>query len=244
MITKKNKTIVQTKTKISDAIIANPYLMLMLEHFGVKLEVREKTIEQICNEYNISTKLFLTIVNLFNGIKPATISEYSFSEIKTILTYLKNCHYYYQNEKYPQIQHFIQQIYKVNNHAEILMIERFFNEYFKEVTEHLNYENTVVFPYVLNLNNILAKLTSQNIQINYSVVEYKEHHNDIEEKLTDLKNLLIKYLPQKNDQQLRRQLLFSLFELEHDLKIHSQIEDTILIPLVEKMEHLQNTTND
>ena len=76
----------------------------------------------------------------------------------------------------------------------------------------------------------------------YSVKEYRLHHDDIEEKLNDLKNLLIKYLPQKNDQQIRRKLLFSLFEVEYDLNIHSQIEDTILIPLVEKMEkHLKRS---
>jgi len=70
----------------------------------------------------------------------------------------------------------------------------------------------------------------------YSVKEYQDHHNDIEEKLTDLKNLLIKYLPQKEDQQIRRKLLFSLFELEYDLNIHSRIEDNILVPLAELME--------
>ena len=75
-------------------------------------------------------------------------------------------------------------------------------------------------------------------EINYSVTEYREHHNDIEEKLTDLNNLLIKYIPQQNDQQIRRQLLLSLFELEYDLNIHSRIEETILIPMVEKMEQL------
>ena len=74
----------------------------------------------------------------------------------------------------------------------------------------------------------------------YAVAEYQEHHNDIEEKLNDLKSLLIKYLPLKNDQSIRRNLLFRLFELEYDLNIHSQIEELILIPLVSKMElHLK-----
>ena len=72
----------------------------------------------------------------------------------------------------------------------------------------------------------------------YSVIKYRDRHNDIEEKLTDLKNLLIKYLPQKNDQQIRRKLLFSLFELEFDIHIHTRIEESILIPLVEKLEQL------
>lgn len=238
----RNKIFVQPEMKVAEVLLDNPYLMLMLEHFGINLEVHEKTIEQICDENLIVTNLFLTITNLFNGFKPNPVLEYSFLDINTIIMYLKNCHQYYQNEKYPQIQSYIEQIYEVNNHAEIQMIEKFFEEYFKEVTEHLNYENTTVFPYILNLNDILSRYKHESIVINYSVIEYKEHHNDIEEKLIDLKNLLIKYLPQNNDQQIRRQLLFALFELEHDLNIHSQIEDTILIPLVEKMELLVKQT--
>ncbi len=68
------------------------------------------------------------------------------------------------------------------------------------------------------------------------MAEYKEHHDDIEEKLDDLKNLLIEYLPLKEGRNMRRRLLFKLFELEHDLRIHSRIEDYILIPLVTSME--------
>lgn len=233
-----NKMFIVSEMKISDVIIENPYLILMLEHLGINLEVHDKTIEQICNESNISTELFLTIANLFNGFKPLPITEYTSNDIQTIIKYLKNSHQYYMEEKYPQIQDYFEKINKINDHAEIIMIGKFFDKYFLEVTEHLDYENDVVFPYVLDLNNLLTHKNSDKAVSSYSVTEYKKHHDDIEEKLTDLNNLLIKYLPQKNDQQIRRKLLFCLFELEYDLKIHSQIEETILIPLVEKMEHL------
>jgi len=76
--------------------------------------------------------------------------------------------------------------------------------------------------------------------IQYSAKEYQEHHSDIEDKLNDLKNLLIKYLPYKDDQILRRKLILKLFDLENDLNIHSQIEELILIPLVSEMESQLN----
>jgi regulator of cell morphogenesis and NO signaling len=227
-----------SEMKIADIIIGNPYLLLMMEHLEINLEVREKTIEQICIESNINTDLFLTIANLFNGFKPTPMPEYSPQNIQTIISYLKNSHQYYLQEKYPQIKQYIEEINKINNHAEILMLGKFFDKYFLEVSEHLDYEDEVVFPYVLDLNNLLTQIKSGNNLNTYSVTEYREHHDDIEEKLTDLKNLLIKYMPQKNDRQIRRKLLLCLFELEYDLNIHSQIEESILIPLVEKMEKL------
>jgi regulator of cell morphogenesis and NO signaling len=236
-----NRIFIVSEMKIADIIIGNPYLLLMMEHFEINFEVREKTIRQICCELNISTELFLTVANLFNGFKPSLASDYSSGNIRAIIKYLENSHRYYLNEKYPQIRQYIDDINKINNHAEILMLGKFFDKYFIEVSEHLDYENDVVFPYVLDLDSQLTSNKQTTDVHGYSVTEYRLHHDDIEEKLTDLKNLLIKYMPQKEDQQIRRKLLLCLFELEYDLSIHSQIEESILIPLVEKMEQLAYT---
>jgi hypothetical protein len=44
----------------------------------------------------------------------------------------------------------------------------------------------------------------------------------------DLTNLLLKYLPVKNDLKIRRELLLGIYELEHNLSVHQLIEDNIL----------------
>lgn len=236
----KNSLTVGPDDKLSDFLLENAYAILMLEHLGLGLAVKEKTVRQVCTENKISVDLFVTFANLFNGTVPSGNEEYSFKDIQTIIGYLKKEHLYYLDEMYPGILSYIEEMNAVNNHAEILMVEKFFNEYFNEVKDHLNYENEVVFPYIINLYNKLNKSEEKNFSINYSAAEYQEHHSNIEEKLTDLKNLLIKYLPQKNDQKIRRKMLLSLFELEYDLNIHTQIENSILIPLVKHLEkHLK-----
>ncbi|MGE5681781.1 MAG: hypothetical protein ACM34K_12960 [Bacillota bacterium] len=236
----KNSIYILPGMKVSDIILSNPYFMLMLEHFNIDLAVQEKTIEQICREKNIGIDIFLAFANLYNGFNPTGPAEYSFNDIQTIIGFLRRDHQYYMEEKYPKILTYIKRMYEVNDKAEILMVESFFNEYFNEVREHLEYENKVVFPYVISLYNQINSITDYDVLNSYSAAEYRDHHNNIEEKLIDLKNLLIKYLPQRNDQKIRRKLLFSLFELDYDLSIHSQIEDSILIPLVEQMEdHLK-----
>ena len=68
------------------------------------------------------------------------------------------------------------------------------------------------------------------------MIDYREHHDDIQEKLDDVKKLLIEHLPQKADNNLRRKILFALFDLDTDLQTHSKIENEILIPQVEQLE--------
>ncbi len=93
--------------------------------------------------------------------------------------------------------------------------------------EHLDYEDNIAFPYFITL---LKKTEQPGKCERYSSTDYGEHHTDIELKLKDLKQLLLKYVNIENDLDLRRKLFFALYELEFDLYIHSLIEETILIP--------------
>ncbi len=58
----------------------------------------------------------------------------------------------------------------------------------------------------------------------------------MEEKLFDLKNIIIKYLPEPTDDRLSFKILDDLFTLEKDLNEHARMENLILIPKVEAME--------
>jgi regulator of cell morphogenesis and NO signaling len=219
--------------KMSDLILNNHFQILVLERFGIEMGLKDKTIETVCNEKNINIDIFLTIANLQNNIFYVPKSSFNFSDINEIIQYLKKSHQYYSDEVFPEIINNIHLMSEYNNKPEIIMVEDFFNEYKNEVDRHFNYENVTVFPYILWLFENNKSNGSKN---DYSVKEYKEHHDDIEGKLDDLKKLLIQYLPQKNDSVIRRKILFALFNLEKDLVIHTKIENDILIPLVEKME--------
>jgi regulator of cell morphogenesis and NO signaling len=228
-------------TKMADLLFHNPYFMILLEHLEMSLVVQERTVEQHCQAHSVSPVLFLNFARLFNGEPAEDQFSLQRSDIPAIVKYLKRSHQYYIEEKYPDIQADIQEIHRLNPESGTAMLEDFFNEYIREVRIHLDYENEVVFPHTLSLYQVISGEATEIYQGTYSVTDYREHHSDIEEKLTDLKNLLIKYLPIKNDQVRRRTLLFNLFELEFDLAIHSNIEENILIPLVEEMEQLRIT---
>ena len=227
-----HKTYITPDMKMSELIIENPTLLLLLEHFEVDFAVKEKTVEQICTGNNIDLPVFLVFGNLYNGFYPDEIEISALKDISAIIRFLKNSHRFYKHDKYPELRNFINQLHQKHNTADILMIEKFFNEYFEEVLEHLDYEESVAFPYICRLIEE-GRIQQKNT---FSANEYSDHHTDIETKLTDLKNLLLKHISLKNDFPIRRKFLFSLFELEFDLNIHSIIEDKILLPLVSQIE--------
>lgn len=228
--------LIRSDSKVADVIDRNPLLLLMLEHLNIPLGLHEKNVEQLCNEFNIETTLFLVIANLYLDRIPDSSQIDKIHDITHIIKYLENSHKHYISEKFPLLTSYITEISKINTHPETELLKRFYNDYLVEVTEHLKYENDIVFPYVMSLIAENRQSVSA-IGNQYTMAEYSSHHDDIEEKLADLKNLLIRYLPPNQDMQSRRKLLLTLYELEFDLHIHSLIEEIILIPIVERLEH-------
>jgi regulator of cell morphogenesis and NO signaling len=218
--------------KMAELINENPYILLLLEHFEIDFVVSDKTVKQIAGENKIPEWLFLVIANLYNGFHPTSPQNGNEEDILAIIRFLKNSHNFYKSDKYPEIIGYIKDLQKVSDNSEVKLIEKFFISYFDEVLEHLAYEDSVAFPYFLHLAGP-GKLPGRK---NFSVNDYREHHSDIETKLTDLKNLLLKHLFITDSLPLRRKLLFSLFELEFDLQTHALIEDNILLPIAGEVE--------
>ena len=230
-----HKTYIKLDMKMSDLINENYSLLMLLEHLDIDFAVDDKTVSQICNENNINQSVFLIISNLYNGFYPNKGDVHLIDDIPTIIKLLKNSHRFYKEDKYPEIKEYLIKLHDKHDTEDIILIEKFFNDYFEEVLEHLDYEEKIAFPYFCQL------IETETIQqkSNFSAREYKEHHSDIETKLTDLKNLMLKHIALKKDLPLRRKFLFCLFELEFDLNIHSMIEEMILLPLITKVEKQQ-----
>jgi regulator of cell morphogenesis and NO signaling len=227
---------VNAAMRMSELIFDNPMLLFLLEHLDMDFTVGNKTVSQLCIDNGLQEKVFVLLANLYNGHETSAAYQYSPNDILLILRFLKNSHDYYKNDKYPEILSYIKELQKRHKNPEVNLVETFFNDYFVEVLEHLDYEDQKAFPY---FSYLIGKDAGTDT-FDFSVREYSEHHSDIETKLADLKNLLLKHIKLDKDLRLRRKLLISLFELEYDLHIHSRIEEEILLPFVDKIERSAN----
>ncbi len=230
--------------KMADLILMNYQLLPVINRFGIQLGFGEKTIEQICNSKNIDINFFVEIVNAFHNEDYLPEKHFQNKSLNLIINYLEKSHDYFINVKLKNIEQMVDEFVKKCCPEEVQKIElirNFFNEYKKELITHIDHENTVVYPYTMLLERAFISQKKEDVELlkkyKYSINKYASEHSDVEEKIFDLKNIIIKYIPETQETDLCNHILFDLFELEKDLINHQRIEEKVLIPKAIKMEN-------
>lgn len=212
-------------TLISD----NYNILQSLGRFGISLGFGDKTVREVCEEQEVDTFTFLAIVNYtINGYRYVD-SEERFS-VPTLLHYLKSSHEYYLNFQLPAIRTQLQEALDMKDNLARLIL-KLYDGYAQEIRRHMQYEEKTVFPYVVDLLN-------NKINNNYDIDTFSKHHGQVDLRLKELKNIIIKYLPTdiRHNNQLTS-ILYNLYNNEEWLVNHSQVEEDIFIPAIRNLEH-------
>ena len=236
--------LIEKEMRMVDVVMHDYSLIPIISRFGIRMGYGDKTIEELCTDHPINIDFFLTILNTFhdpdyfpkNRLKPFPVS--------LLVSYLQKAHQDYLQKELPEIE----QLFKSMRHACELdeathrLFMDFFHEYKTELILHMEKEEKKVYPYTLALEKALeGALPNQKLleqMKNYPIAKYEKEHENVEEKLFDLKNLIIKYLPTIENDRMCFKILRALFSLEKELNEHARIEDTILIPQVQAMEDI------
>ncbi|MDR0545199.1 MAG: hemerythrin domain-containing protein [Odoribacteraceae bacterium] len=225
------------KQKLSDLIHANYKLLQVLPRFNIKLGFENKKVDEVCEQYGISPHLFLMVCNVCTFDTYAPGKEAGQLDIDGLILYLTRSHQDYREYRIPVIKEQLNRLLDRHNAREEESVRQFFDDYSAEVIKHLRHEEHTVFPYIYGLKQ---GVRSEQ----YHIRQFEKNHGNIEEKLHDLKNIIIKYLPDQNDGELRNQVLFNLFWLEEDLNRHTLLEERILVPFAQQLEERLNINHE
>jgi regulator of cell morphogenesis and NO signaling len=235
--------LIAPEMKMAEVIHLNYQLLPIISRFGIQLGFGDKTIIQVCRDHSLDVEFFLEILNSYHDSKYFPRKHLQGFPMKLLLDYLRKSHDYYLRIKIPQLEQLLEQLSgPVNDPGSksFDLIDKFFREYKEELSEHIKHEEEKVYPYVYEVEEAFRKKIQppeliQKIR-DYSIDDYESEHDNVEDELFDLKNIIIKYLPQPADTDLCHSILIELFRLEADLKDHARIEDKVLVPKVRFME--------
>ena len=203
--------------KICDLMAHEEDAIQIISRFGLEMGVGEQTIAQVCELHDVHTPTFLAIVNYKVFHQKALPDDI---DLPTLQRYLQNAHNYFLNFRLPRLRRaLIEAIIPADPTTKIpRLILRCYDEFVDEIRTHIEHENAGL---------------------------YEEHEHDDERitgKLTEIKNLIIKYYPTQQTSMEGTvtytliSVMSDLWHTEHDFADHCAIEDDILRPAMIKVK--------
>ncbi len=205
-------------------------LLGVMTRMGLSFGFGDASVEEVCRKAGVNTKAFLLIcsIHAVDGyVPPRELLEEV--DVSDIVKYLHRSHRWYMDEFLEELSDALKEMTAPCSEKYHLIIRKFLGDYREELAKHFAYEEDIVFPYV-------EKVLSGKGPDTFSILQYEKNHSNIQEKLEDLKSLVMKYMPDVCEDKSIFRALFYIYALERDLNIHTYIEDDILVPLVSRLE--------
>ena len=221
----KNIKMYEADDKMINLIRDDHSLLHMLGAFGIKLGFGDKTVREVCEEQEIDTYTFMTVVNFaINGyLDSDAVGKLS---VGTLLRYLRAAHAFFLDFELPFIRKELTDALDEDDNLAHLIL-KLYDGYANSMRSHMNYEEKMLFPYV-------EKLIEGKVADDAFVETFSKHHEQTDQRLTELKDIIIKYLPSDNlrNNQLSA-TLYDIYNSERMLYQHVEIEEHIFLPAIQ-----------
>jgi regulator of cell morphogenesis and NO signaling len=225
---------------MSEVVEEHPSLIPVINRFGIRLGLGDKSVREVCEEYRLDTDFLLTVINTF-------LNEEYFPEKKLqtfhacqIIDYLIKTNQYYFRYQLPNIERhltsFIQR--SMPGNPTLALIGKFFASFKDELVARIENDDKEWFPYCLALSEKLQGNKSGRNVASFSLSAETQSEDTLEELLADLKRIMVKHLSGEYDVNLCYAVIFAINSLEKDIKQHNRVRFRILTPMITEMEQI------
>lgn len=215
--------------KMAELIQSDCRYLLVLERFRIPLGFGNRSIAELCRIHGVDEYLFLLIVNSLRHPTGKLELQPDRIPVEGLLEFLRRTHTYFIQYQLPLLREKLRALIADSDPVNQSLLNDFFNKYEKEVIRHMRFEENQVYPYMKSCYDGTASGK-------HDTTFFARHHNDIEQKINDLRNIIVKYLPPLDDVNAVNELLFALYQSEDDLNRHTHIEEQILFPTMRYYE--------
>lgn len=214
--------------KMAD-ILSDNRMLSVLERLHFRLGFGDATIAEVCRKQSFPDGLFIETANVFaNHEYSPDLSHLGRSDVALLADYIRSSHKYYSEVAVPHLHGLIHTMLGDVGTSFADALNRFFDELVEKLNEHFEHEEM-----------IFSSIGSGNYE-----TESEESHSQFLEKLDDLKNIVIKYLPDNGENASRYSMLNHLLAMETDMRNHMRVEEKLFNPLVANLMDGEEAPHD
>ena len=224
-------TEINPNIRLSELVDRNFQVLGLLERLGIRGNFGDMTVGEICRSHSMDPATFMMLYNFYidERFRP---SEKMLREasIEDVVNYLHRSHEYYLNVALKSLSDILGKLLSPCSEAQKKVFRKFYDDYEEELNRHFGFEEEHIMPYV-------RTLLEEGYRRKGSLQSFTDDHNSINEKISDLKSLVMNSLPDECDSSDRMQALYLICSLEYDLDRHTAVEEEVLEPMLEMLEN-------
>lgn len=232
--------LVYPNMQMSEVVEEHPSLIPVINRFGIRLGLGDKSVKVICEEYQLDADFLLTVINTFLNEEYFPEKKLQTFHTSQIIDYLTKTNLYYQRYQIPNIERHLGSFISMSTPGNntLNLIGKFFSSFKEELTSRIEKDDRVWFPYCLSLSEKLKDYQSSGQLEALHLGTEQRLEDPIEALLADLKSIMVKHLSGDYNENLCYAVIFAISSLEKDIKQHNRIRYRILTPMVSAMEKL------
>ncbi|HCO68637.1 MAG TPA: LuxR family transcriptional regulator [Dysgonomonas sp.] len=190
---------------LSDVISEHSILIPVINRFGIKLGLGDKSVSVICRDAGVNTDFFLSILNTYLEEDFFPEKKLQQFDIELVSNYLSQTDSYYIHYQIPNIEKHLNAFIAISDPAnkQLGLIRKLFDKFKKELSDRIN-------------KGLLDDDASLAL-------------------LHDLKNILIKHISGNFNENLCYAVIFTIDSMISDLSKHNRIRDRILRPKIQEL---------
>ena len=190
---------------LSEVISDHHQLIPVINRFGIRLGLSDKTIGEICHATSIDTDFFLAILNTYINEDYFPEKKLQKFNIELVIDYLNQTDAYLIHGQLHNLEKHLNAFIAMSDPAnkQFELIRKLFIKFKDELT-----------------NQIKACTLDRSIPL---------------ELLLDLKSIFIKHISGNYNENMCYAVIFSIDSLQNDIEKHNRIRDKILKPMVQDL---------
>lgn len=191
---------------LSEIIEENHQLIPVVNRFGIKLGLGDKTIGEICLSAHVDEDFFLAILNTFLNEDYFPEKKLQQFDLELVVKYIKQTDAYLIHGQLHNLEKHLNAFISMSdpNNAQLKLIGRLFTEFKEELIGQI--EQGVI----IGDSTPLALLT-------------------------DLKSIIIRHISGNFNENMCHAVIFTIDSLQKDLEKHNRIREKILKPMIDNL---------
>ncbi|MDR1714945.1 MAG: helix-turn-helix transcriptional regulator [Prevotella sp.] len=187
---------------LSEIIEENHQLIPVINRFGIKLGLGDKTIADICRKAGINTEFFLAILNTFLNEDYFPERKLQKFDIELVVTYIKQTDAYLIHGQLHNLEKHLNAFISMSdpNNPQLKLISRLFTEF---------------------KNELIGQIEQGMMKGDAPLA-----------LLTDLKSIIIKHISGNFNENMCYATIFTIDSFQRDLEKHNRIREKILKPMI------------